>query len=395
MLTELSQNPKDPDFVQNPYGFYAHAHQVGQAFRWVDYDWPVACGYGLVNALLRDRRLGRPHPAPQDRPARLAPFFEIDDLSLLELEGEKHARLRRLITKAFTSRTVAAMVPYVRQLANRLIDDLQPGDDLLVKFCEPIPVLTIAHLLRAPADRAADFLRWSHDMVAMYQFGRSRADEDRAVASTIQFSDFLKDLIAKRRKSPGDDVLSALIADQDLSEREIIATIILLLNAGHEASVHAFGNGVNAILRAGGDHSEWLTPDSIDATVEEILRFDPPLHMFTRYAYDDVEMGPLSLKQGDIVGLCLGAAAHDPMRFDNPERFDPHRYDPGHISFGAGVHFCMGAALARAELRTALPILFSRLPGLNAARAPVFADRYHFRGLTALHVEFRSTGYAG
>ncbi|MGB0508306.1 MAG: cytochrome P450 [Pikeienuella sp.] len=387
MLTKLSQNPKDTAFVQHPYRFYAKAHAAGSAFWWNDYDWPVACGYGLVNAMLRDRRLGRPNPNATERPAHLAPFYAVDDLSLLELEGEAHSRLRRLITKVFTNRSIAAMAPFVEQLAHQLIDEMQSGDDLLTKFCEPIPVLTIAKMLNVPVERAPDLLRWSHEMVAMYQFGRTRAVEDRAVAATQAFSAYLHDLIAERRRAPGKDLLSALIAEGDLSESEIIATIILVLNAGHEASVHAFGNGIHAILLANGDTKEWMAAENIEGTVEEILRFDPPLHMFTRYAYEDVEIGPLSLKRGEIVGLCLGAAAHDPSKFDMPEVFNPLRYDPGHISFGAGAHFCLGAVLARTELRTALPILFDRLPNLKLAIQSTYADRYHFRGLTALNVE--------
>jgi cytochrome P450 len=189
--------------------------------------------------------------------------------------------------------------------------------------------------------------------------------------------------VQARRLSPGDDLLSQLIAAEaegkSLSEDELITTAILLLNAGHEASVHAIGNGVKALIEEGQTGSGLG-----EGHVEELLRFDAPLHLFTRYALEDVEFNGLKLKKGETVGLLLGAANRDPARFPDPDRFDPGRSPNPHVSFGAGIHFCVGAPLARLELNVALPILFERLPGLKLARPPSYRDAYHFHGLERL-----------
>ena len=224
-------------------------------------------------------------------------------------------------------------------------------------------------------------------MVAMYQFGRNRAVDDAAEAATRAFSDYIAAEIARRRAEPKDDLLSLLTrSDEDgatLDDEDIIATAILLLNAGHEATVHALANGVKALLEAG------IRPVGGEALGEEILRFDPPLHLFTRFVYEDTEFGGARLKRGDVVGLSLGAATRDPGRFEEPDTFRPDRYDAGHVSFGAGVHFCLGAPLARLEMQVALPILFQRLPNLRLSGTPRYADRYHFHGLEALNVVWR------
>jgi len=222
----------------------------------------------------------------------------------------------------------------------------------------------------------------------MYQFNRTRESEDRAVSAAADFSAFLRGYVAERRSTPRDDLISHLIAAEAqgdrLSEEELISYCILLLNAGHEATVHTIGNGVRAILRSG------LAPGDVfadpEGAVEEILRFDPPLHMFRRYALEDVELGPATIRKGEEIGLLLGAANHDPLRFESPERFRPDRERPAHVSFGGGIHFCVGAPLARLELEVALPLLFERLPGLRLEGVPVYADTYHFHGLKALEL---------
>ena len=172
-----------------------------------------------------------------------------------------------------------------------------------------------------------------------------------------------------------------------MTEAEIVSTAILLLNAGHEASVHAIGNGVKAIVESGLDPVVlFATPASTLATIEETLRFDPPLHMFTRYALEDLEIGGVPMKVGDTIGLMLAAANRDPARYPDPDRFDPSRDASGHTSFGAGIHFCLGAPLARLEFEIAMPMLFARLPQLRLAEPPVYRDTYHFHGLERLLV---------
>ena len=300
-----------------------------------------------------------------------------------------HTRLRGLVNRAFLSRTVERLRPRIDELAHELIDRFadKRETDLLASFATPIPIFIIAELLGVPTELGPQLLDWSHDMVAMYQARRDQEIERKAVQATIAFSDFMRGHVQERRKGPGDDLLSQLIAAEadgkSLSEDELITTAILLLNAGHEASVHAIGNGVKALLEEG---QAW--PEIGEGHVEELLRFDAPLHLFTRYALEDVEYNGLRLSKGETVGLLLGAANRDSARFPEPDRFDPARVTNPHVSFGAGIHFCVGAPLARLELNVALPILFQRLPGLRLAEKPRYRDAYHFHGLERLDLNW-------
>ncbi len=389
-METLAQSPTDDAFVQNPYPFYDRARAGGPLFRWADYDLICATSAAVTGAVLRDRRFGREVPAEAATPTpdHLAPFYAVEAHSMLELEPPHHTRLRGLVLRAFTSRRIAALGPEIAALSRRLIDAFPPGDfDLLPGFARPLPVIIIARLLGVPEDRAPDLLAWSNAMVGMYQSGRTRAMEDAAVAAAAAFGDFLRGYIADKRAVPADDLITHLIAaeadGQRLSTEELIATCILLLNAGHEATVHTIGNGVKALLEAGSDAGA-LAPDRIGATVDEILRFDPPLHLFTRWAYEDVELAGHRFRRGDQVGCLLAAANRDPGMWDRPDRFDPGRAARPHLSLGAGLHFCVGAPLARLELQIALPILFDRLPALRIAGMPRYADVYHFHGLERL-----------
>jgi cytochrome P450 len=394
-------SPVDPVFIQNPYPAYAAIRRACPLFFWEQYGHWCAASHANVSALFRDRRFGRDvsHVATREElgwapiPEHLAPFYAFEARSMLEREPPAHTRLRALVNRAFVSRTVERQRSRVAMLAHALIDRFPSGAtfDLLPAFAEPIPVTVIADLLGVSADHAPQLLSWSHSMVAMYQFDRSRAVEDEAVAATLAFSDFIRDLARERQGRPGDDVLSLLLAataDGDrLSEDELVTNAILLLNAGHEATVHAIGNGVATLLRASRlAPTLFATPEATAATCEELLRFDPPLHMFTRYALEPVELEGVRLQVGDRIGLLIGAANRDPAVFAAPDRFEPARPSAPHVAFGGGIHFCIGAPLARLELQVALTILCERCPSLRLAESPSFADRYHFRGLERLMV---------
>ncbi|HEX9859526.1 MAG TPA: cytochrome P450, partial [Paracoccaceae bacterium] len=360
-MQTLTQSPTDPAFVQNPYPFYDRARAAGPFFFWQDYDLPCATSGAAVSALLRDRRLGREVP-PEKRapvPAHLAPFYAVEAHSMLELEPPRHTRLRSLVLRAFTSRRIAALAPEIAQLTHDLIDGLPEGEfDLLKHFGQRLPVIVIARLLGVPEAMSDDLLRWSNAMVGMYMAGRTRETEDRAVAATTSFVAFMRGYVDARRAQPADDLITHLIAAEEggekLSTEELITTCILLLNAGHEATVHSIGNGVKTLLETG----TRLADHPIEAIVEEILRYDPPLHLFTRHAYEDVEVMGHTIPKGSEIGLLLAAANRDPAMFDAPGRFDPARPAKPNTSFGAGLHFCVGAPLARLELQIALPILF-------------------------------------
>ena len=389
-MISLTQAPTDPAFVQDPYPFYQRARACGPFFHWTDYALPATCHAAAVNAIFRDRRFGREAPpecAPSIDP-RLAPFYAVEAHSMLELEPPRHTRLRNLVLRAFTSRRIAALAPEIAALSHDLIDRCPRGEfDLLPAFATRLPVIIIARLLGVPESMADDLLRWSNAMVGMYQAGRTPATEDRAVAAAQDFSAFLRGYVANRRAHPADDLITHLIAAEAEGERlttdELITTCILLLNAGHEATVHTIGNGVKVLLETATPAAA-LAPDTVAATVEEILRFDPALHMFTRWVYDEVTVLGQDFRRGDQVALLLAAANRDPAVWDDPARFDPARPPRPHSSFGAGLHFCVGAPLARLELQIALPILFERLPGMRLAGVPSYADLYHFHGLQSL-----------
>ncbi len=389
-MAELSQSPTEPGFVQNPYPFYAAARARGAVHHWVDYGIDCAFSHAAVNAALRDSRMGReaPDELKQPRPAHLRDFYAVDDNSMLELEAPRHSRLRKLVLHAFTARGIAGLAPEIEALCHQLIDAFPAGEvDLLPQYAARLPVIVIARLLGLPDDMADQLLAWSNDMVAMYQARRDREIEDSANAAARAFSDYLADYIVTRRRSPKEDLITRLIAAEEdgetLTSEELIATCVLLLNAGHEATVHTLGNGVKAMLEAG-VQPEWTSEAMIDATVEEVLRFDPPLHMFTRWAYEDLEIGRSRLSRGDRIGLLLGAAGRDPQVWEDPDRFDPNRHRKPHVAFGAGRHFCVGAPLARLELRIALQVLFARHPRLAMAEQPRYANLYHFHGLERL-----------
>ncbi len=389
-LSGFRQDPRDVGFVQDPYPAYDRMRARGPLVWWEELALPCAVSFAAVNAILRDRRFGRAPLAAPEVPAHLRAFHAVEAHSMLELEPPRHTRLRGLVLRAFTSRRVAALGPEVAALAHGLIGAFPRGRfDLLAHFAQPLPVIIIARLLGVPESMAPQLLRWSSAMVAMYQQGRDRAAEDRADAAARDFADFLRDHVTARRAQPGDDLITQLIAAEDggtrLSTDEMIATCILLLNAGHEATVHSIGLAVRTLLT----HGAWGMPAD-DALVEECLRVDPALHLFHRWAYDDIDVMGHVVPRGTQLACLLGAANRCPHRWDAPARFDPGRAPRAHAGFGAGLHFCLGAPLARLELRHALAALQDRLPGLRLdGPAPRMADIWPFHGLQTLPVVAR------
>lgn len=391
-MKTLSQSPTDPGFVQDPYPFYETARAAGDLIWWQDYAMPAAVTHDAVYALLRDKRFGREKPVEEQAPVppHLAAFWDVEQHSMLDAEPPRHTRLRAQVLRAFTSRKIASLAPEIETLCDALIDRFPDTPfDLLPAYCTQIPVIVIARLLGVPEKDADQLLGWSHAMVAMYQANRDRAIENAANSSAAAFSDYLREHIAAKRTAPGDDLLSTLIqatADGALiSDDELIGTGILLLNAGHEATVHALGNAIRTLVLHGRPERD-LSPARIEQTVDELLRFDPPLHLFTRYAYEEVVLFGHRFHRGDQVALLLAAANRDPLAWPDAEQFLPGRAPRTHHSFGGGLHFCVGAPLARMEMQIALPRLFARCPSLRLETEPRFADTYHFHGLLDLIV---------
>ncbi len=394
-------DPHEPAFVQNPYEAYAFFHDHARAFLWEEYGFWCFSGYDDVNRLLRDKRLGRenrwgPPMIVDEGRAHLADFDGIERNSMLELEPPVHTRLRTLVNRAFVSRQVERLRPRIEALAHQLLDGIEADGraDLLPAFATPVPITVIAEMLGVPVEMGPQLLDWSHRMVAMYMHGRTRATEEDADRAAREFADFIRAYARERRRHPGDDLLSVLNSahegDQRLSEDELVTSTILLLNAGHEATVHQTGNAIRTILKQGVEARRLFADANATAgAVEECLRLDPPLHMFTRYVYEEMELPEgVRVRPGEQVGLLLGAANNDPAAFAAPRDFRPDRADQKNVSFGAGIHFCIGAPLARVEMQAALKVLFERLPGLRLAAEPSYRDSYHFHGLEELACEW-------
>lgn len=393
MIDIVSQSPTDPVFVQDPYAFYRTIRAKGDFVHWQDYCIPVATTSAAVNAILRHPSLGR--AAPKDKrvpaPADLAAFFDIEDHSLLELEPPEHTRLRKLVLGAFTRNKILALAPGISRTADALINDFPSGPfDLLDAFARQLPVRVIADLLGVPPDMCPQLLRWSNAMVAMYQARRDDEVERAANAASAEFADYVSGLIGERAKLPRDDLLSELVAagndGQKLSRDEIVSTVILLLNAGHEATVHSLGNAIRHLTGCP-ERKLALQPENIEGTVEECLRYDPPLHMFRRWVYKNVTILGEDFPAGSEIGCLLGSACRDDAVWPDGEVFDPFRTRRPNVAFGAGIHFCVGAPLARLEMQIALPALYSRCPDIRIVETPRVANLYHFRGLERLMVE--------
>jgi unspecific monooxygenase len=399
--TQLGYEPASPAFVADPYPVFERL----RADHPVIYDpatnqWLVS-RFADVNALLRDRRLGRSyvHVATHEEfgrtppPAWQAPYEASARLQLIDMEPPDHTRLRRLVSTAFTPRTVEGLRPRITELVDGLLGAaLERREfDLLADLIEQLPVAVIAELLGIPEGDRPLLRPWSADMTLMFELTRSEADEHRAVQATVEFSDYLRGLVRERRARPKADLLSqlALVAEagDHLSEDELIATAILLLNAGHEASVNGAANAWWTLFR----HPDALAalradPGLVPTAVDELLRFDTPAPMFERWVLEDIELHGVAIPRGQELALLFASANRDPDRFPNPDGLVLDRNPNPHLSFGAGIHFCLGAPLARLELGILFRAILERMPTLELVAEPAWKPRFVLRGLQALRV---------
>ncbi|MFI2761183.1 cytochrome P450 [Streptomyces echinatus] len=401
---DLAFDPWDPEFLADPYPAYAGLRARGRVVRYEPTDQWLVPHHADVSALLRDRRLGRTyqHRFTHEEFGRTAPspahepFHTLNDHGMLDLEPPDHTRIRRLVSKAFTPRTVERLKPYVHGLANELVGKLVEagGGDLLTDVAEPLPVAVIAEMLGIPEADRGPLRPWSAAICGMYELNPSEDTAARAVRASVEFSDYLRELIAERRKEPGEDLISGLIAAHDegdrLTEQEMISTAVLLLNAGHEATVNATVNGWYALFRNPGQLAALRADHSlVPSAIEELMRYDTPLQLFERWVLDDIEIDGTTIPRGAEIAMLFGSANHDPAVFRDPGRLDLTREDNPHLSFSAGIHYCIGAPLARIELAASMTALLERAPTLTPAADPRRKPNFVIRGLEGLPVELR------
>lgn len=397
-------DPTSLAFIAHPYPVYSALRDLGPIHYHPDLNLWLVTRHADVTALLRDRRFGRTylHIATHaemnrpDEPSEHAPFWHVIRNGMLDREPPDHTRLRNLVSKAFTPRTIEQLRPRIHEIVDKLVDNAEDlrEFDFLATMAEPLPVTVIAELLGIPeADR--HLLRpWSADICGMYELHPSEAVAQRAVQACIAFGDYLRDLSRERRVRPQQDLISALAhvvdAGDRLSEDELIGTCVLLLNAGHEASVNATGNGLWALFRNPDQFARLQSDLSLmPRAFEEMFRWDTPLQLFERWVLEDVDIHGVRVPKGAELGLLFGAANRDPEVFDAPDSFNITRDPNPHVSFGAGIHFCLGAALARLEAQVLFVTFFQRFPRLQLVAEPVWKPSFILRGLQALHVRIQ------
>lgn len=384
-------NFTDPDFLVDPYPALAEARAVGKPFWHDEVGVFLAPRHADANAVLRSKALGRIF-TPKTPETEWHEFNYLHSESILDSEPPQHTRLKSLVSKAFNPGTIAALRPDIERLTAQLLDDCAAklaatgSFDLIADFAEPLPVKVIAHMLGFP-DEDEHLLRpWSQSIVKMYEVNPSEAHRLEARTAAAEFAEYVHGLMNERTAQPENDLISTLVAvekdGQRLSVEELIATCVLLLNAGHEASVNGFGNGIVAALR----NDQAIQPLRDDprgvsrTALEEFLRFDSPLQLFERTAKVDTEINGVSIRAGQKIATLLGAANRDGDVFESADTLNLERESNPHIAFGAGIHFCIGAPLARLEMAVSLPALIERFPNVKLAGEPARRPTFVLRG---------------
>jgi pimeloyl-[acyl-carrier protein] synthase len=391
-------NPFAPEFHADPYPFYHRLRSIDPVYQTPMGFW-VLTRYDDVVMVLRDSRFGR------DGFEQVLASVYGDDKepgqlprSMLFRDPPDHTRLRALVSKAFTPRVIEDMRTHIQDIVNRLLDRVQAseGMDVIADLAYPLPVTVICEMLGVPPQDREHIRQWSSDVARSLDAIAMAADAEivtRGKVARRALIEYFRRLLPERRKQPKDDLLSLLIAAEEqgdkLSEGELLATCVLLFIAGHETTVNLIGNGLLALLR----HPEQLQrlkddPVLIQSAVEELLRYDSPVQRTARITNTEVEIDGRKIAKGSMVVAAIGAANRDPAHFSDPDRLDITRRDNRHVAFGFGMHFCLGAPLARVEGQIALGTLLRRKPSLAIAGPLTWRESSTLRGLKTFPVAF-------
>jgi cytochrome P450 len=401
---EVDFPPATAEFAADPYADYARLRERHPIFRGSGSDVTYFTRHADIVRLLQDRRLGRTmdHTLPLEEVERrrraaqwerLPCYSRYVRVNLLEMEGADHARQRRALSRIVNPPRIRTLRDRVQREVDELLDSLVPRGrmDFIADLAEPLPVHVIADWLGWPREQRHRLRPWSAAIVRLYEPDHTAADEPLAEAAAQEFAAMIGELIDVRRADPKDDLISALSADVDtdegLARDELISACMLLLNAGHEATVNGAGNGLLALLC----HPEQTArlqadPALMRSAVDELLRFDSPLQLFRRYVLEDMEHDGVGLRRGEQVGFLYGCANRDPATFVRPDELDLARHPNPHLAFGGGKHFCIGAPLARLELELLFTSLLGRVQHLHLVEEPERRPGFVFRGLRSLHV---------
>jgi cytochrome P450 len=390
-----------PDMLADPYPVYARLRSVAPVC-WVRQlgGW-VVTRYADAVTVLRSPAASSERAALLRRrlPPEFEPIIAARAGSMLNADAPRHTRLRLLVNKAFTPKTVEGLAPFIQRVVDQVLDEVGPRGrmDVIRDLAYPLPATVIAELLGVPPSDRDRFKKWSVDITAAVGNIPSNLPPEvlrASMAAMDELREYLRGIIAQRRAEPRDDLITALVRAHEegdrLSEEELLANAVLLLNAGHETTTNLIGNGTYALLR----HPDQLKrlrddPALLPSAVEELLRYDSPVQFTSRILKEDMPLGRKRLKAGQMALLVLGAANRDPEAFPDPDRLDVGRPDNKHLAFGLGPHFCLGAPLARLEGRIVFETLLRRLPALRLdGPPPAYRPNFNLRGLQSLPVAF-------
>lgn len=382
-------DPGEPSFVHDPYPVLAALRATGPLLWHEPMGMWIATTHESVSEVLRKRAFGRIWT--DRRPAAdLEPFNALHRNQMMD--GKDHQRLRSLVAKSFTRGHIERLRPRIERLASEMVDELEDSFDVLADYAEPMPVYVIADLLGVPREDHQLLRSWSQAIVHMYEPRPSDDVTTAAVEASTAFTDYVRAVVAERRKNPGEDLISDLISARErgakLSDDELVASVVLLLNAGHEASVNAFGNGMYALLTHPDQLARITENDvSVETAIEELLRFDAPLQLFERTATKDIKLNGERIAAGQKVACLMGSANHDEAVFERADTLDVGRDPNPHVGFGMGVHFCLGAPLARMELQISMTHLLRRFPRLELVGEAPRRPTWVLRGFESIRVE--------
>jgi len=387
----------NPTFVADPYEQLKALREFGKPVWHEEMQIFLAARHSDANDVFRNKSLGRIFTDKK-------PDFEWETFnwlhsdSILDSEPPKHTRLRSLVAKAFNRNKIEGMRPAVERITHQLLDAIdekvKSGEtfDLIADYAEPLPVKIIADLLGFPESEEHLLRPWSQSIVKMYEVNPSEQYQMEAKKAAAEFAEYVRSLAEHRKKNPGHDLITDLAMVEEngekLNSHELVATCVLLLNAGHEASVNAFGNGMVAALERP-DQADLLRKNSraiTETALEEFMRFDAPLHLFERTATVDTELGGVKIEKGQKIAALIGSANRDSAVFERADEMDLTRDPNPHIGFGAGIHFCLGAPLARLEMSVSLPALWEKYPNMQLDGNPVRRPTFVLRGYESVSI---------